>query len=268
MTKAVAKTEEKSTAVATGFNYGEYAGKGFENVKASELSIPFIAILQSNSPQVEDKDPEGAEAGMLFNTVTKELTKGEDGIIFQPVHKETGFVEWIPRTRGGGFVAMHDPEGEVVKTAVERNGGAKFGKLQVGENDLVETHYVYGLLLSRDGSEVNGFAVLSFKSTAIKPFRDWLTSMRLLKGKPPIFANRAILRTTKQKNEKGSFYNYKISPLKQDWISSLIDPEKESGLLQAAVEFIEQINNGLARADFSQERAAGAAPEDSESAPF
>lgn len=266
-TKAVAKKEANAVATS-GYDYGELAGSGFEGTKSSELSIPFITILQSNSPQVEDQDPEGAKAGMLFNTVTKELTDVDGGINFLPVHKESAYVEWVPRTKGGGFVGMHDPEGEVVAKAIEANGGSRMGKLQVGDNDLVETYYVYGLILNKEGTESEGIAILSFKSTAIKPYRDWITSMRLLKGKPPLFANRATLKTTKQKNEKGTFYNFKISPMRETWLSSLVNPESEGSLIEAALAFVEQIKDGLARADFSQERVAGTEPADTENAPF
>jgi len=228
--------------------------------------VPFISILQSNSPQVEEKDPVGAEAGKLFNTVTKELY---DEVVVIPVHRESAFVEWIPRTKGGGFVAMHDPEGEVVQNAVKENNGSRV-KLKLGENDLVETHYVYALVLDPAGSEVQGFAVIAFKSTAIKPYRELLTSLYMLKGKPPIFANRVRLQTTKQKNEKGTYYNYKISPLRESYAASLINPAEERSLLQEATAFRDQVLNGLARADFTQERAAGTGvpAEDAENAPF
>ncbi len=243
--------------MVAGYDYGDDAGAGFEGTTGDDLSVPFLGILQSNSPQVEDKDPAGAESGMLFNTVTRELVDSDSGAAFIPCHKELAYVEWVPRNKGGGFVALHDPNGEVVAKAIEENGGQKVGKLNVGENELIETHYVYGLLLNEEGTETQGFAVVSFTSTKIKPFRDWITAMYTLKGKPPMFANRARIKTIKQKNEHGTFYNFRIDPLEDTWAKSLINPAQLSGLLQEARDFREMVTSGMAKAAFETQNATG-----------
>jgi hypothetical protein len=280
--KDVAKAEEKGTAVSVGnFNYGEMAGVGFEDTKGTDLSIPFINLLQSNSPEVEEGAIEGAKPGLMLNTVTGELT---EQVIFLPVHKEEAWVEWVPRIKGGGFVTLHDPNGELVKDLIKNNGGTRIppkgtdGKrisFKHGDNEVIETYYVYGLILNEEGTEVESFAVISFSSTKIKPYRDWLTSMYLIKGKPPMFANRARLRTIKQKNEAGSFFNFNISPLKETWAKSLIDPSVEGNLLQEAMNFRDMVLSGVARADFNQQQSAtaeggggSAGGNDPEKAPF
>lgn len=256
----VAKVEEGKVPI--NHDYGDDAGAGFEGTTGADLSIPFLGILQSNSPQVEDNNPEGSSSGMLYNTVTRELVDADSagqgrGVVFQPVHKEMAFVEWVPRSKGGGFVALHDPNGQVVKDAIEANDGNRIGKLAVGDNELAETHYVYGLILDDDGTEVMGFAVMSFTSTKIKPHRDWITAMYTLKGKPPIYANRARIRTIKQKNDHGTFYNFVIDPLRETWLSSLINPKTEADLLVEAKAFCEMVKSGMARAAFETERSTG-----------
>lgn len=273
--KEVVKIEpKKGTALAAGYDYGEEAGAGFEGTKGSDLSIPFLGILQSNSPQVEDKDPEGAESGMLFNTVTRELASGTDGVIFLPCYKEMAYVEWVPRNKGGGFVGLHDPNGDTVKKVIAENDGNRVGKLAVGDNELVETHYVYGLVLNEDGTQTNGFAVLSFTSTKIKPFRDWVTAMYTLKGKPPIFANRARIKTIKQKNEHGTYYNFRIDPFEKTWSASLINPADLGYLLEEARDFREMVMSGMAKAAFETQNdtgggsAAGGGGGDDEIPPF
>lgn len=255
--KSVAKKEEKSTALAAP-DYGEYKGEGFEGTTASDLSIPFISVLQNNSPIVED-NPE-AEAGMLYNTVTGELIDGEDGTIFQPCYKERLYTEWVPYDDGGGFVGIHTPDSDIVKNALVVVEGNKFADLKNGENDLVETHYVYGNLLDKDGKEVVAFAVMAMTSTKIKVCRDWFTSMYMIKGQPPLFANRARLQTVKQKKDKFTFYNFKITPIGNSWAESLIDPKSEDGkaLLQAGKEFKDMVTSGIAKAAFeTQESASG-----------
>ncbi len=288
--KELATTEEAGLpAVPGSYDYGDDSGAGFEGTKSSDLSVPFLAILQSNSPQVIDKDPEGCESGMLFNTVTRQIWEGEgasaEGVPFIPVHKEQVYVEWVPHDEGGGMVQIHDPNGEVVRLAIEANDGNAFGKLQcpdsrddaqVGHmNDLVQTFYVYGLFLDTDGVSTIGFGVLSFTSTKIKPYKDWITAMYTLKGKPPIFANRAIIRTVKQKTDKWTFFNFRIDPFEKTWTESLINPVQNADLLNEARDFCDMVVSGMAKADFaSQHAASGTGTDgsddggDTEDAPF
>ncbi|MBW2636284.1 MAG: hypothetical protein JRC86_01945 [Deltaproteobacteria bacterium] len=283
----MAKEEKKSTStdVATqkaggavaGFDYGERAGEGFEGTTSDDLSIPFLSILQSNSPQIVDEDPAGAKAGMLFNTVTRELFNSDNGLIVIPVHKDMAFVEWVPRGEGdgsgGGFVGLHVPDSDVVKAAIEANGGSRIGKLKLeNKNELVETHYVYCLILDAEGKTSEGFAVLSFTSTKIKPQRDWFTAMYTIKGRPPLYANRAVMRTVKQENKHGKFFNFRIDPFGATWKDSLIDPSTSADLLNEAVSFRKMVTSGMAKAAHDTERAATGTGkgtgEDGEEPPF
>jgi hypothetical protein len=183
--------ELKNTAVSDlgDFDYGEDSGAGFETTKGSDLSIPFINVLQSNSPDVQKCQDGTIIIGMMKNSVTGEYTK-RTGFNFLPVHKEEAWVEWVPRLKGGGFVKLHSPESREVADCIAANGGRMPKKgadgkkipMMIGQNELVETYYVYGLILDDAGETSNGFAVISFTSTKIKPYRDWLTAMFILKG--------------------------------------------------------------------------------------
>lgn len=270
--KQVAKVEEaKAPSV---FNYGDMSGAGFEGIKSSDLSIPFLNLLQSNSPQVEENVIPGVRSGLMLNSVTGELS---EEIVLLPVHKQEAWVEWVPRNKGGGFVGIHETTSELVQSLIKANGGSRIppkgddGKriaFKHNGNDVIETHYVYGLLMNNDGTETNSFAVIPFASTKIKPYRDWLTAMYLIKGKPPLFANRARIRTIKQKNDSGTYFNFSISPLRGTWVESLIDPNTEGSLIKEAVEFQKMIMSGAAKADFNQQNVATEEATDPEKAPF
>jgi hypothetical protein len=254
--KDVAVKEETAVAVPSSFDYGDDSGGGFEGTTADDLSVPFIGILQSNSPQVEDDDPAGAKPGMLYNTVTRELYPGDTGMIFIPCHKQIAFVEWVPRDSGGGFVGLHEVNSAAVKDGIANNDGKRFGRLPFGDNELVETHYIYGLVLDEETEEPLGFGVISFTSTKIKPQKDWMTAIYTMKGKPPMWASRARIRTVKQKNEHGTFYNFRIEPQGgETWRHSLIDPAGE--LFAAAKEFREMAQSGMARAAYETQDATG-----------
>ena len=54
------------------------AGKGLQNISNDDITIPRLAIIQSGSPQRKKKDEkyiDGADEGMIFNTVTNDLYK-------------------------------------------------------------------------------------------------------------------------------------------------------------------------------------------------
>jgi hypothetical protein len=270
----VAVQKEQLPVSGGAYDYGEDAGVGFEGTTSKDLSIPFLGILQSNSPQVEggDKPIEGAKPGMLVNTVTNELLDGETGQPFIPVHYDRAYVEWVPRTKGGGFVAMHDPASEGVVAELKKQEQAKQrGKIILANgNELIETEYCYTLTLDRDFVTPTGFAVLSLTSTKLTPFRKFKTSLFMLKGKPPIFVSRAILKTEKQKNEKGTFYNAKFVPIAADWRSSLIPNTAEfKDLIDEAKSFRAMVLSGMAKAAFETQNVAGdTGSGNSEDAPF
>ena len=107
--KEKGKTEvaaAKNTAVST-IDYAADAGAGMENTSADSFAIPFLGVIQTNSPQVDKNDAKfikGAEAGMLLNTVTGKLYDGEKGALFVPAAYRRMFLQWGPRQgEGGGF---------------------------------------------------------------------------------------------------------------------------------------------------------------------
>lgn len=244
MTKAVAKAKENMVA-----EYDDFDFLPEEEVGSHELSIPFYNVLQANSPEVEEQSVLGAKAGMIMNTVTKELHTTLNAVM---VKKDYQYVEWIPRDMGGGFVGVHAATSEVTKDAIKANGGTSFGNLKVGDNDLVETFFAYIMQYDPDTAMPAGFGVISFSKTKIKPYKDWITSMRLIV--PPVkfrVTIGALIGTFKDKNSKGqSYYNIKISPAGSSWKDSLLERPKMDGVLREAGAFQKMIASGMAKADF------------------
>jgi hypothetical protein len=73
------------------------AGQGVANIKQEDLALPFLKVLGQLSPEVNKKDAkhvEGAEPGMIINTVTNELYDGEKGIQVLPVYYKRQHIEW------------------------------------------------------------------------------------------------------------------------------------------------------------------------------
>lgn len=271
MSTAVVK--KGATAVAEYADYGDDLDQGFEGQTSSDYSIPFIAVLQQMSPQVADPRDggvEGCKPGMLLNTVTGEVWDGREGTEFVPAMTQHVFVEWVPREKGGGMVGRHEIDSDVVRSA--RNSSGEFGKLKTREgNDLIETYYVYGVLCTPEGEPAEN-AIMAFTSTKIKIYKHFNTRVGFFmvptpngKRRPPLFSHLVKITSVKEKNNKGEFYNFVLSPAGGDVAKSLMsgsDPR-----YQAGKEVKGMVESGQAKADLSSQQS-GRDSEDSNKAPF
>lgn len=256
-------------------DYSQYAGQGFEGQSREDYSIPFFTILQGLSPQCETL--EGARPGKIVNTVTNLLLEGQDkdgrkgGLAFVPALTQHVYVQWRKRKDGGGFVAVHQLESDVVKKA---RAEQKFGEYEVTveetdekgnkvtrTDDLNETFYVYGIAVLADGSYQQ--AVLGFVSTKIKKYRNWMTTARTIQVpgpngtriNPPLFAHRYRLRTVKESNSQGDFYNWETGFDGADAAAARLSPRDPVFL--EAVALSKMVRDGAARASYESQAAAG-----------
>ena len=157
-TKAVVKKENSLPALM-----GEIealAGAGLEETSSEDFAIPFIQIVQSNSSE-RLLDAEGSKPGVFIDTTTEEVFS-EDGMEVIPCMYQRQWVEWIPYDAGGGFVASHDIDSPVIKTAV-RSGNKDF--LPNG-NELQNTGQFYCLVRYADG--IYRPALISLKGSQLK----------------------------------------------------------------------------------------------------
>lgn len=259
---------KENTAVAGAYDYSQYAGQGFETHTKDDYAVPFLAVLQSNSPLVETKAE--AKPGMLVNTVTQETYDGKKGIIFIPVDRQHNVLEWKPRNLGGGFVAAHAMDSELVtKVKAEQEFGKyKTVKGDINSNDLIETFSVYGIFVNEMGSPEQ--MIISFSSTKIKTYKRWMTKARTVqvalpdgrRVNPPLFAHKYRITSVSEKNAKGSFYNFTIDfdgGTAEKCRLPVNDP-----LFQAAVGFFELLKSGNLKAAYESTAGVGAEPEEAE----
>ena len=81
------------------------AGKGLGKLTQEDLALPFLKILGQLSPEVNKRDGkyvQGAEPGMIYNTVSGELHNGEKGIQVLPCFYKLEYVEWQNIGEGSG----------------------------------------------------------------------------------------------------------------------------------------------------------------------
>lgn len=206
--------KEEAGALALGGMFMDDAGAGFENADQDSFSIPYLTVLQKMSPQCDDSDGEyleSAKPGMFFNSVSKEMSQE---VLLVPVYFQRKFVEWKPRTSGGGFVASHDPSDPVVGTAVRGDDG-KFN-LPNG-NYLSDTRYHFCLVVNPETGSITP-VVVSLSSTQIKKSKDWMTVMQNVRLRrpdgssynPPMYSHIYRCSSVNESNDKGSWKGWNI----------------------------------------------------------
>lgn len=263
MTKAkaaatdVVVSSQTSTAIATTEYddvFADYAGAGLENVKASDLLIPRISILQDLSPQVKEEKPEyieGAKRGMICDIGTGQLLG--DTFIFVPVHYAKVWLEWFPRKSGKGLAAIHhDPE--ILNQCTQNEKGQPF--LPNG-NYIAETSQLFGLDLTGGACRQ---VFVPFASTQIKKAKK-LLNMALaerieVKGReftPPLFYRSYIMSTVGESNSEGDWFGWKI-----ERGPAVRDMEHAGRIVREAMKMREMIDGGLLKADMSAEEALDA----------
>jgi len=228
------------------YDYGKDSGAGLETSSSSELMIPFLVLLQDLSPQVigsNDKAIPGARAGKFLHSLTEEVL-GES-ILFVPAYKEASYVEWVPRSEGGGFRGRYLESDPVIVRAKAQS--QKFGKLTTEEgNQLQETFYLYGVIA--DDPEALRPVVIAFSSTKLKPFRRWISAIREHFFKPPvppIYSHLVRVGSVREKNAYGTYFNITLAPASGSLDSSLLSPDAQRYI--AARRLHETVKAGMAR---------------------
>lgn len=194
--------ETSLQAGSLGFETEGDTMEGFEQINTATMAIPFVRILQALSPQLKKQDPaylEGAEEGMYFNTITKQLYGEKVKVIV--LKFERIFIEWRPNR--GGFVGYHAPE-NAERLTVDHT----FGNWKTKDGNILQETYAYMVLIV--GHEKEGPAVLSLASSSLKTAREWnrlMTTHIMENGKRAMpYYMIWELGTEYMKNDKGAWY--------------------------------------------------------------
>lgn len=263
--KEVAVKQDSALALPSDIDLSQYAGKGMENVDRESLAVPFLAIMQKGSPQV-DKDADsfvkGAEVGDFMLTTTNELFKEAVRLVFCGYRRV--FLRWASDASGGGF------KGEVPVDEIARmksNGDAveREGRLFCANDDsLRDARIHYVLVVRKDGTFTP--AVVSVGSTQIKKSKMLNTQISNFIAKssagkaftPPSFGHLFEAETVAESNDKGNWRGWKFTR-----VGFVEDPE----LFHAAVELNKAVANETLRVDYGddqQHHAAGASDDEGE----
>ena len=191
----------------------EDAGSGVDDLGSEDLAIPFVKILQKMSDELDDLD--NAKAGDIINSVTKEVTKGKNGIRVIPCAYRLEWIEWEPRGTGTGapFAIYHT--GDQIP-ATERSDDNKDMVVDGAGRYLERTAQHYVLVVDEDGMTQQ--ALLPMKATQFKKSKQWNSAIKSIKMKdgngnlftPPRFSHIWKMTTVSEENKNGSWHGWQI----------------------------------------------------------
>jgi len=228
------------------------ASKGLGEIGQKDLALPFLKILAQLSPEVNKRDGkyvEGAEAGMIYNSVTGELHNGVEGINVIPCFYKLEYLEWKDRGEGlGAPVAIYPSSSDILS---ETKPDANYKDRLPNGNYIERTASHFVIILGDSPST----ALISMKSTQLKISRKWNSMMSglKLKGKnglytPASFSHIYRLKTTQMSNDKGTWFGWEVSK---------VGPVTDSSLYQQAKTFSGNISKGNVRAKHGEEKPKG-----------
>jgi len=215
------------------------ADKGSQNMTQEDLALPFLKVLGQLSPEVNKRDGkyvEGAEPGMILNSVTNEVFDGTKGINVLPVYYERKLVEWQDRGDSKGApVAIHNAESDIMSQTTRD----KSYKDRLPNGNYIENTANHFVIVLGDSPST---ALISMKATQLKISRKWNSVMMGIKlqGKnglftPPTYSHIYNLKTVQMSNDKGTWFG---------WDVSKVGPVEDKSVYDVAKSFAEKVSKG------------------------
>ena len=241
-------TEKKSAGLPSNIFEGD-AAKGLGTIGQEDLALPFLKILGQLSPEVNKRDGkyvEGAEPGMIYNSVSGDLYDGVKGIDVIPCFYKLEYIEWKDRGEGPGApVAIYDSSSDIMsKTKPDANY-----KDRLPNGNYIEKTASHFVIVSGDSPST---ALISMKSTQLKISRKWNSMMSGIKmnGKngmftPASFSHIYKLKTTQMSNDKGTWFGWEVSK---------VGPVTDKGLYDQAKTFSDSISKGSVKAKHGEDK--------------
>ena len=241
-------TEKKSAGLPSNI-FEDDAAKGLGTIGQEDLALPFLKILGQLSPEVNKRDGkyvEGAEPGMIFNSVSGDLYDGVKGIDVIPCFYKLEYIEWKDRGEGPGApVAIYDSSSDIMsKTKPDANY-----KDRLPNGNYIEKTASHFVIVSGDSPST---ALISMKSTQLKISRKWNSMMSGIKMKgangmftPASFSHIYKLKTTQMQNDKGTWFGWEVNK---------VGPVTDKGLFDQARSFSESISKGSVKAKHGEDK--------------
>lgn len=191
-------------------------GRGFEEADVDAFAIPFLIVLQKQTPQADPDDDayiKGAKPGMFMNTVTLDLFEEVEII---PCAFQRRFNRWAPRDLGGGFkgsfMPSMVPEMEKAGTIKLSEEGRWYFPLPDGTINekkcdvLTDTRMHFCQLVTDEGLQP---VLVSLSRTQLKKSKQWMTLMQQKGG--DMWNLVYSSKTKDEENDKGKWKGWVIT---------------------------------------------------------
>lgn len=212
-TKALAKVANKAVSTHVEDIMAESAGQGSEMFGVADIKRPTIKLMQGLSPYINknhEKYVDGAANGDILVTGADHLYEGSIRIVV--VGFAHNYVEWKPRSTGGGLVGAHPFSPSVVE-GLERGKGGVY--INEEGNELHDTMSYFVLYETPDGEWEP--AMLFLKSTMLSVGREINTklSKRTVQTsagvrKAAVFCNIITLGVVGESNAEGDWNKFRL----------------------------------------------------------
>ena len=224
----------------------QYGDAGLENVGANQMAMPFIKLISDLSyerRQGHEKYIEGANTGMICNSVTKKLYDGSKGILVVPCYYKFEYIEWKERGTGGinAPVKIYPADSDIVSQTTRD----PMNKDRLPNGNYLEGTASHFVLLLNDDMSPQTSGLITMSRTQAKKSRKWNSMMRALpkvknsKGElvsQPSFSHVYKLTTVQESNGKGQWIG---------WAINHAGPVTNQSTFKAAVDLYEACKKGV-----------------------
>ncbi len=284
MSASSKQREESSLTVVPGTDLDTFrglvedAGTGVEALRAEDLSLPFVLIMEKGSPyidRVREQYVSGGDQGDFFSKLTKTFYNGEKGLDIVMCAARCDYNEWSPRKDdkgnplpvvGVGFHGTHSRDEPEVRRLINEQwpDGKVFGPVKMPNgHHLIQTWTVYALWAPKPITENNAMrGVFPFTSTRIKAFTETAAAIRAFtypiidehgrpdSVNPASYAHKWHISTrTKSAGGNSWYIPYFELTNGPNWVDSLIRPNER--LYRMAKDFRALVESGTVRADYA-----------------
>lgn len=205
----------------------EEADTGIQDFDAQDFVAPWLVICQTNSPYIDRENPlfipdmarsyqgdEGetcyeplARPGRIINVKTMEVYRQAHVI---PIRYEFRNVEWVPRSKGGGFVSSYDRKhspNDLTSDEIQRK------TIRISTGNIIEGTGYWLCLLEEAGWDM---CIVPFKSTQLKVSKRWTSDIANFKQEAnpdklkPMYSQIWTLSTVGLSNNLGTWFGWQV----------------------------------------------------------
>lgn len=177
---------------------------GQENVRARDILIPRLVLLQALSPDVVEGNN---DAGEILNSISEEIVIEKDvKKEFIPIYHYLEWIHWNDRDQGGGIHDRSlDPDGQLAQMS---NKMVKHTTNDGKEIFTVTEYHNFVCIFIED--EKPELIVISCAKSNIKHAKKFLGLIRM-RGRFPMYAGKYCVQATIETNQQNQkYYVYKF----------------------------------------------------------